>query len=336
MRTDAPRSMTRLHTAMLAATMFLLATQGCTPVSQESDSSSVPAPLAIQNAPLNSGDSPGALLGVYRAYWPKRGDAELADRVTKLATVLGGTSARLIAPEKLRELDSRPFDDQKFQVSYKEQFDDLVIRVPSRLPDALPDTDIGEGAARSIAGQAIEALYSSGLVTKGQYSLTDFGTGHRKRGEYAGDGSPVKNYVVEYRFRSLRKLNGIDVANNGIVIGVTPSGELSSIRVGGAQIDSVNDGGEEKPTAAGRIFVRAVDTAAVERRFQSEVAPDGKKTVFWKTPMYVVPRHAPESLIEPVIAYRYAQTFDAVIEPFHTIGYSLEDASVAYRDLDAE
>jgi hypothetical protein len=293
--------------------------------------------VAAPSGALNGGAAVGASLGVYHAYWPHRTDTELANRIQAVAGLIRQTTPpRLTKTDGLREIRSTPFDDPTLEVTYREPADDLTVTDKSLLPSTQPAQDIGENAARVIAAQSVAALYRAGLASPGQYSTLDFGTGHHRRGEGSG-ANPANIYVVEYRFRALRKLNGIDVANNGLVIGVSPSGQLSSIRIGGAQVDSIADGTGEKPTAAGRVFARAVDDASIDARFAADIVPNGKKAVLSRSIMYVVPRKVTDALIEPVVVYRYAEQFPSgAIEPAHTIGYSLEDATKAPRDLDAE
>lgn len=332
----------RLLSPSLGVAAFVFAASACNTDLEDpaAAQSAVVATPATPAGALNASDAPGARLGVYRAFWPTRTDTELAARVNTLVGVLRATPPKLVSPERLRDTRSAPFDDPQLQVSYKDQFDDVTVRDLSLLPGEKPGPDVGEAVARGVAAKAIKSLVDAGLAVDGHFNPTEFATGHHRRGQYAGDGSAVQSSVVEYRFRALRKLNGIDVANSGVVVGVSPSGKVSSMRLGGAQIESVVDANGEAPTSAGRIFTRVVATASIERRFANEVAPGVAKNVLAKSLMYVVPRKAASSLIEPTVVFRYGQTFGtgahSIVTPAKTVGYSVEDPTKSPRDLDVE
>jgi phosphate-selective porin len=233
---------------------------------------------------------------------------------------------------------TNPFNDRSITVDYRSQFDELRVDDRSRLPERRPSTDIGEKTAENLAKAAISALAANGVIAQDQYAIDDMATGHHQREEYAGDGKPTVTYTVEYRFRMLRKLNGIDVANSAVVIGITPDGQLSSVRLGGVQFETQGSGTSVTPAGIGSIFERAVSAEAIAERFNREVGGVGNaKHIVWSKKMYVMPSDVTEATLEPMMVYRFAlmatsSRGSTIVGKAQTLGYSLADANIAPAD----
>jgi len=151
-----------------------------------------------------------------------------------------------------------------------------------------------------------------------------------------------KDIVVEYRFRLLRKLNGIDVAQAGIVLGIAPTGRRSSLQIGGVEVESkvipVEDGEAEQPGPSGRILPRQVGDAA--QRFKTDVEMGKSLHINWARKMYVMPTDADEAVIEPMMVYRYAEKTavdgQEVVAPAEIVGLSLTDKFAKPKNLIAD
>ena len=291
---------------------------------------------------LNATDAVGANLGRYRAFWPKRTDDELATYVASVGKLLRSSPIKLVQTAGLRNAVVTPFDDANINVSYRSQFDDLRIYDVTRLPEARPTTDIGEKAAGQVAKNVVKTLAANGTVRAEHYDTNEMATGHHQREDYAGDGQPTVTYTVEYRFRLLRKLNGIEAANNGIVVGITPDGQLSSLRLGGVQFDTEGTGGDsEAPTSTGSVVQRKVSTDAVAERFTKEAGTLGSgKYVLWSKKMYVMPTDEAEAILEPKLVYRFTSIVASnganIPSPAKVLAYSLTDPAAAPVAFTAE
>ena len=285
---------------------------------------------------LNASDAPGDSLGRYRAFWPQRGDAELADRVVSAAALLRPSVPKfgsMVTTAGLRDQMTTPFEDTNIQVTYHSKYDDLRIADPSSLPYSKPESDIGESAAKTRMLAAFDSLVTRGLAQKENFDMSDVRTGHHYRRDHTGQGPDVE-YVVEYNFRLLRKINGIDFANNGVVIGVSPVGAISSLRIGGAVVDSTRVSGEERPSMSGQVVNRLVAADQIADHFRSKVHPDRIKNVVWQRKMYVMPNNQQEAIIEPMSVYRYglSTTASGPVEA-KILGYSLAKSVAEPADL---
>ena len=164
---------------------------------------------------LNATDAVGALLGRYRAFWPKRTDDQLAARIADVGSLFRSSPIKLAQAVGLRDSVVTPFDDPNITVEYQSTFDDLRVDDRTRLPDTRPAADIGEKAARDLAKKTILALADKGAVQRDHFDVNAITTGRHQREEYAVDGKPTTTYTVEYRFQLLRKLNGSDLDQAG-------------------------------------------------------------------------------------------------------------------------
>jgi hypothetical protein len=101
-------------------------------------------------------------------------------------------------------------------------------------------------------------------------------------------------------------LNGIDVANNWIVIGVSPEARLSTVRVAGVQIESSGAESLETPSAGGDIATQTVSTDDAAKRFKQGMEMSGKAHhIHWSKKMYYMPAGAREAIVEPRLVVRF-------------------------------
>ena len=333
----------RWSTAAVVGTMLIGATAGC----ERDGPPNVPpgaalsAHMAAATPPartLNLQDAPGASLGKYRMYWPKRGQVEVNDRITKVAAVLRQKKVSLVSPSAVGRDFARPLDDNKLEVAYDGSYDSMWVRDEALAKAVESPSDIGEKKAQSAMKDAFNDLIASGLVESRHYDLGDIRPSHHYLRKGSDDGSPIQEMVVEYRFRVLRKLNGIEVPNSGILIGIAPSGQRSTIKMGGVEIDSTYNGVEERPGQVDSVIARKVANADISKRFEKEVSPGNEKRVSWNKLMYVMPEEASEAIVEPTMVYRISDVSvgpsgEASLAPAKLYSFSLSDQSIPAVDL---
>jgi hypothetical protein len=310
---------------------------------QRPDPKSLAAVTNSGSSALNATDGVGSTLGVYSAFWPVRDDQALAAHVSNVASLFRKAPLKLLQSTGLRDAPpAAPFDDPSIETTYQSKVDVLLVEDRSRIDRDYPANDIGEAAARGLVGGVFNSLVSKGTLRAEDYDLADLGTSHHFREIYTGPTTPSVKFVVQYRFRIHRKLNGIEVANNVVIVGITPQGELSSLRVGGVQFNSSLAGPSESPGRSGRIVIRKVATDAISERFAREAGlPGMEKHVSWAKKMYVMPSNQQTALLEPLFVYRFSSV---VVEdggrrfptPGSILGYSLTDDSAAPVDLMAQ
>lgn len=272
-----------------------------------------PEPNDRASVQLNGDDIPGARLGRYRMHWPVRSPSEVAARVSSVAGMFGISPASLRAERVPTDGVGTPFAGrEKVRVIYRAAYDDLEVTDSSVHELEQPASDIGEESARHLALAKYSELVKTGVIDGRNYDFSDVGTGHRRRTVYRGDKSQPVDFVVEYRFRALRKLNGIDVANNWIVIGISPEAYLSTVRVAGVAIESTRVNSLEKPSASGDIATRTVSTADAMKRFQEEMRQSGRTHhIHWAKKMYYMPAGVRDAVVEPLLVVQFNQSASA-------------------------
>jgi len=284
---------------------------------------------------LNLQDAPGASLGKYRMHWPKRARAEVDDRIAQLATVLRQKKVGVVSQLAAGVDFAKLLDDNRLEAAYDERFDILWVRDEALAKGMeMPSSDIGEKRAQLLMKDTFNDLAAAGLIDRRHYDLADIRPSHHHLRAGADDGSvPTQEMVVEYRFRVIRKLNGIDVPNNGILVGIAPSGQRSSIKMGGVQIESAHNGVEERPVQANAVIVRTVANGDIGERCENEISPGHGKHVTWSKLMYVMPEGAAEAVVEPTMVYRFAKTSvgpngATAIAPATLLSFSLVNSSL--------
>jgi hypothetical protein len=337
--TSAPRA--RRLACPLSAVLVLLAAgmggcdEGATPSLARGARVAAATPTART---LNLMDGPGASLGKYRMYWPKRAQQEVNDRIAKSATVLRGKRVGVTSPSLINLQPSKPLDDDKLLVSYDADYDTLWVRDEEVLKPGKSTSDVGEAKARAAMKSVFGDFVTAGLLDARHYDPKDVQTGHHRRLAFT-DGNPdTQEFVVEYRFRMLRKLNGIDLPNNGILIGIAPSGRRSSIKIGGVQVESVDNGIEEVPVLSDGVLSRKVATQDLQKRFDKEVRPGKRKDISWNKLMYVMPKDARDAVVEPSMVYRFSAIStnsqgDELVEPVELYAFSLVDPNKPAANL---
>ncbi|WP_438040973.1 hypothetical protein [Sorangium sp. So ce128] len=319
------------RSAIVGVSMVIAALAGC------SSDASGPA----EESTLGRGDAALSTehLATFEARWPKRSEIEVASRAARLA--------KLVLDRKAVEVDdvleampqgqtNRPWTVRPHKVD-----PDLVVRFDSRFDDLrvshiglradLSGADIGEAAARDIFLAAFDRLVGEGLVDARMYEPDSAKLSRTLSGSAPATERAIPE-VVEYTFRSVRRINGTEFVNAGLSISVHRSGRLSAIRAGGAEIASEFSPAGEIPLGQSRMLTRRVDTETIKARFMQEW-PTAR--VHWEEPMYVMPDNS-EGTIEPryVFAFSIESISDGqqVLSRRRHIGYSVEDAGAAAQD----
>ena len=148
-----------------------------------------------------------------------------------------------------------------------------------------------------------------------------------------GESPKVRN--VAYVFTMLRQLNGIDFLNAGLKVTVHRSGLVSAIRVGGAEVESKENGTAAIPQGSGFVFARTVESEAVRSRFNAEF-PGAR--VDWDEVRYALPELERRALIEPRRIFSFSQaTRDPsgkeIISRRKYLAYSLRNEAEPPTDL---
>lgn len=297
----------------------------------------------VKQKTLNTTNDPGALLGSYHFSWPQLTKDETLAKASKLAKAIFNQYV---------SIDGSNFEDKKWFSPFKEntkmifyynkQYNDFRIKDMSLLEtNKKPATDVGEKTAKVQMANLVNKLISEGIIQDGQFDLNSVTTGHHKVKIGIKGQGVIDQWVAEYRFRMMRKLNGIDVANAGLHIGIHPSGKISSIRFGGIEIESIYNGSEELPGSKGKIIKRQVSDGDIEVKVNKEIIQGSSKFVKWKRLMYVMPNNLQDGAIEPKMVYKYAGKNQSpngnnYFSDVKYIALSLTDFEALPEDLNAE
>lgn len=207
-------------------------------------------------------------------------------------------------------------------VRYKQLQGDLTVGGPDdagKLTKASPRID--EGTARSAADTALSLLVSRGLISRLDYAssprvskaVTRFGQGEVTGGEF----------VEDYYFRYAREINGIPVADAGVLFTVSASGRVRSVRLHGPVVAATK-------AANGRMLGKkelslTVTEAQARARFDTE-----HPATRVKTQALTYTFNADETEIEPrlVVVYSDANPLaegGVAVGRAKAIGYPLHD-----------
>lgn len=197
------------------------------------------------------------------------------DRVARAQSVLLGGAADAMIAEDMRapELAAgagaapeaalqrvRP----NTRVSHQPETDDLLLVNSAVADDHAEGLDIGEAAARRIFEDTVARLSRAGLDDAGGLDLSRTKVSRLRQGSgERGRADTLRSHVKAYVFWAPRTVNGVEVMDSGMTIGVHRSGKLASIHSRGVLPGTV---------AAGRAAPRArvASTDQLEARAQSE------------------------------------------------------------------
>lgn len=155
--------------------------------------------------------------------------------------------------------------------------------------------DIGKEKAMEIARDTMKQLAEMDGLNRLNYGLDNVQVGYQMVGEGSMDAKVKTQHITEYRLTFRPDINGIELANAGVRIGVHRSGKITGIRLGGVSV---------KGTAKG-VPVKVNDGTVMEA-FNSLIPKGTKARIAWARPMYVLPDDVDASVVEPAMVYAYS------------------------------
>jgi hypothetical protein len=244
------------------------------------------------------------------------------------ARTAGGNRLRLAVPEA-------PW----LELTYFADYDELRIVDVELTHSTAPKEELSQDEAVKRARRMFDELVRRQIVEERQFRWDSPDIASTWVGSGPVDGStPEEKKRVEYRITVLRVLNGIEVANAGIRIGVHVSGRVSSLRLGGVSISSRVKGDIDEPSGKGRWSKRHVVTEDLKTRFERDVGARGNTRIAWAREMYVMPENKRTAIVAPmyVVSYSLAAPTDddqVAVSRRKTIGFSLTEPKAAPVDL---
>jgi hypothetical protein len=215
------------------------------------------------------------------------------------------------------------------------------IRVLDLVLDSVrePSGDIGEDGARARAHQVLDDLVRRHLVDGRLYRNSAVDVGYKRVGAGTKAGTVTLDRIAEYRVTLRSRLDGIEVANAGVRVGVLATGEIVSVRFGGMTPKIAAHDGTLQPTGVGGSRETRVGAQVLLQRFQVDVPSDAEAEIASSRLMYIMPEDMKAAVVEPafVVSYTERRTVEgeSVRSRRKTLVYSILDPRAAPVDLAA-
>jgi hypothetical protein len=282
-------------------------------------------------------------LGSFEMTWAKRQPGAISARAGAAAEVF--TGEKLVAPRIVarkaggKRLQLSIPEAPALEVTYLADYDELRIVDRELMHSTAPKDELSQDEAVKRARRLFDELARRRLIDERQFRWDNLEVASTWVGRGAVDGSTAEERKrIEYRITLRRVLNGIEVANAGIRIGVHVSGRVSSLRLGGVSIGSRVKGDVDEPIGKGRWSKRQVATEGLKARFEREIGARGNTRIAWAREMYVMPENKRTAIVAPmyVVSYSLAVPTDddqLAVSRRKTIGFSLTEPQAAPMDL---
>jgi hypothetical protein len=209
-----------------------------------------------------------------------------------------------------------------------------------------PREEISGSQVVQLAGRYLEQLSARNVLNTRFYKIENAEIGYRREGAGTIGGPRDFEQISEYRITIRPEINGVEVANAGVRMGILPTGELVSLRFGGATLprgEDVGGGAGEPgegfitPQGAGKVLERKVPAEAIRAQFYRGLPQGVAAQVHWERVMYVMPEGQEQAVVEPlyVISYSEMREVDGVpvISRRKTVGFSLTKPEAGPVDL---
>ena len=228
--------------------------------------------------------------------------------------------------------------DSPVLARYDQQYDEL--RLIHEDWDALlePEGDIGVDGAQEVAEHYLSLLAERGSIDARLFADVAVQLGYKVVGEGpTSEKVADRGRIVEYRITFRPRLDGFELLNAGVRLGILASGQLANLRAGG-----VTPAGEWRDDAlvsdvedAQREVVVSVEE--LRKRFLEEELRGAEVDIAWDRVAYVMPDGVSEAVVEPmwVVSFSRRVLLDgaAVVGRRETLAYSLTEPGAPPLDL---
>lgn len=278
--------------------------------------------------------------------WPQRSPEEVSARVNAAVEAITGQKPKsgyakrpYTPPAEGGRVQVKVAEAPALEISYLPDYDEIRISDIELAASTSPEKEISRDEAVAVAKKAFEQLAARKLVNASDYNWERVDVASTWVGGGSLDGHEIEEKKrVEYRLTLRRQINGIEVANAGVRIGVHASGRVSALRIGGVAVASKTTD-IEQPTGKGRWLTSKTSVNDLQERFAREIAvKETKPKVAWARVMYVMPENQRTAVVAPlyVVSYSVEVPTDegqTAVSRRRTIGYSLVDPQAAPVDL---
>lgn len=222
---------------------------------------------------------------------------------------------------------------------YQREYDEIRLIHEERDVISDPAGDIGEDGAREMAEAYLKRLAVNGVIDPRLYAQAAMQLGYKMVGGGSVNEEVKPGRIVEYRITLRPRLNGIEMVNAGVRLGILASGQLASLRLGGVTLAGEWQDGVLKPSTKGGAREVRVSTKELMDRFYRKVLKEAETQIAWSRIMYVMPEGKSEAVVEPMLLVSYTELRkiddQLVASRRKTLAYSLTEPGAAPVDLDA-
>lgn len=344
--------MKRSVLAISIALTTLVAGSGAAEAQQTRPGMETPSPKMLTRPHLANMKSPvieaGAAVTAYEMHWGYGGVDAARKRLSgALGVLIGGETAQRLGKTTALERALQKEEagswtrlaDSEIMVRYDPEFDE--IRLLNEELDLFQDAsnDIGIERAQQAAESYLKQLAEAGAIDARLYERAALQVGYAMVGDGSFEKEVQPGRVVEYRFTFRPRLNGFEMANAGLRLGILTSGQLANLRFGGVSPRGEWKNGELQSTAKNSIKKIRVSSKDLMQRFYKSVPPGAEPQVAWSRVMYAMPEGKSRAVVEPMFIVSYTLHTEVngqrVASRRKTLAYSLTDPEAPPLDFDA-
>jgi hypothetical protein len=305
----------------------------------------LPRPQIVQQSPPVLKE--GVMIAAFEMGWEEAPKQDVLRRIAAAASIM--LSTRGDQPTAMKNLGevvaltrsaswSRLDIAPQLMTRYDAAHDE--VRLINEELDVATDlgSDIGENAARETAEKFLDQLTSAGVLDKRLYAQALLQLGYKRIGSGTRDGRTRLDRIAEYRVTFRPRLEGVEMANAGIRMGILASGNLASLRFGGVTPKGEWVGDKLQPSGKGGYREVKIDPNAILSRLYGTMAKEASVDIAWSRLMYVVTEERKQDVVEPmfVVSLTERRLVDgqSVSSRRKTLAFSVTDPRAPPIDLD--
>lgn len=223
-------------------------------------------------------------------------------------------------------------------IKYDTSFNEIRIINEEREAQADFTKVLGEDAIKKQAELYLKQLAENQVIDYQLYETAAMQLGYAMVGSGSFSQKVQPAQITSFRITYRPRLNGVELANAGIRMGINLAGVLTSLRVGGVSPEGEWKNGSLQSNIPNSRRKIAVTTNDLMSKFYNEKLQDGEVQVSYSKVMYAMPEGKSEAIVEPllVISYSDLRTVDnhPVVSRRKTLAYSLTNPEAQPLDFD--
>ena len=305
-----------------------------------------PAPGMLERPGLKNFKAPQVKIGesvnAYELVWEHPKPAEVVDKMSAVASLMLDQKAghEVTADKEVGNVFYSALTKENvgtwtrvegtpLLAKYDSRYNEIRMLNSERDAFGVTEKDIGVGGASRIAEDILARMGEQGVVDPRLYATAAMQIGYEMigTGSVKADAGPGR--VSAYRITYRPRLDGFEMVNAGIRLGIRSSGELYSLRIGGVTPQVRWQAGEPVPAENGGIHRVRIDANALMKRFYQQIPKGMEPEVAWSRIMYVMPEDENRAVVAPMflISWTALQGHDDVriSSRRKTLAYSLID-----------